>query len=129
MVGRELTNLFPKVATTTGDIVLDVRGAATDRACSGRLLHRAEREIVALAGLVGSGRSEVVQAVFGVDRYDAGRVLLHGKPLKPGNAREAVSRGVALVPEDRRQQGLFMPASIARNSAIVILKTLHASAW
>ena len=125
MVGRELTNLFPKVATTTGDIVLDVRGLHRSGYFADVSFTVRSGEIVALAGLVGSGRSEVVQAVFGVDRYDAGRVLLHGKPLKPGNAREAVSRGVALVPEDRRQQGLFMPASIARNSAIVILKTLR----
>ena len=125
MVGRELTDLYPKVPSTVGEVVLDVRG-----------LHRAgyftdisftvrAGEIVALAGLVGSGRSEVVQAVFGVDRYDQGEVRLHGQPLKCGDARAAVSRGVALVPEDRRQQGLFMPASIARNSAIVVLKKLR----
>ena len=125
MVGRELTDLFPKVASTIGDVVLDVRGLHrvghfTDVSFTVR-----SGEIVALAGLVGSGRSEVVQAVFGVDRYDAGEVFLYGRPLKPGDPRAAMEQGVALVPEDRRQQGLFMPASIARNSAIVTLKALR----
>ena len=74
-----------------------------------------------LAGLVGSGRSEVVRAVFGIDRYDCGPCRSRGRPLPVGNPRAALARRVALVPEDRRQQGLFMPASIARNSAVVML--------
>ena len=125
MVGRELTDLFPKIPSTVGEVVLDVRslhrvGAFTDVSFTVRA-----GEIVAFAGLVGSGRSEVVQAVFGVDRYDSGEVWLHGRPLKPGDPGAAMEQGVALVPEDRRQQGLFMPASIARNSAIVTLKALR----
>jgi rhamnose transport system ATP-binding protein len=72
-------------------------------------------EIVALAGLVGAGRSEVVQSIFGVDPRDAGRVKVSGKTLKPGSPRAAMAAGVALVPEDRRQQGLVMELSIERN--------------
>ena len=82
-------------------------------------------EIVCLAGLVGSGRSEVVRAVFGIDRYDDGRVLLHGEALPQGDPRAALRQGVALVPEDRRQQGLFMPASIARNVAVTVLDKIR----
>ena len=72
-------------------------------------------EIVALAGLVGAGRSEVMQAVFGVDPYDSGTVRFNGRKLKGGSPRAAMAAGLALVPEDRRQQGLVMDLSIERN--------------
>jgi rhamnose transport system ATP-binding protein len=75
-------------------------------------------EIVALAGLVGSGRSEVVRAIFGVDRPDAGEVLVAGRRLPPGRPSAAIAAGVALVPEDRRQQGLVMELSVERNTTL-----------
>ncbi len=75
-------------------------------------------EIVALAGLVGAGRSEVVRAVFGVDRADAGEVLVEGKRLPLGDTPAAIAAGLALVPEDRRQQGLVMELSVERNTTL-----------
>ena len=125
MVGRELTEFFPKAAATVGQTVLEVehlssRGMFEDISFCVRA-----GEIVGLAGLVGSGRSEVVRAVFGIDRYDSGRVLLHGHPLPQGNPRAALRGGVALVPEDRRQQGLFMPASVSRNVAVTVLDKIR----
>jgi rhamnose transport system ATP-binding protein len=125
MVGRELTELFPKVPAEVGPVVLDVRGLHRTGAFRDVSFTVRAGEIVALAGLVGSGRTEVVRAVFGIDRYDAGQVILAGTPLRGGDPRSAVERGVALVPEDRRQQGLFMPASVARNSAVVVLGKLR----
>ena len=121
MVGRELTEFFPKAVAAVGRVVLEVeqltsRGVFEDISFAVR-----SGEIVCLAGLVGSGRSEVVRAVFGIDRYDDGRVLLHGQALPRGNPRAALDGGVALVPEDRRQQGLFMPATITRNIAVTVL--------
>jgi rhamnose transport system ATP-binding protein len=77
-------------------------------------------EIVALAGLVGAGRSEIARAVFGVDHYDAGKVTLHGRPVPAHNPRAAIRAGMAFVPEDRRKQGLVTEASVARNVAGVI---------
>jgi rhamnose transport system ATP-binding protein len=124
MVGRELTDLFPKTETTPGDVVLRVRGLTTDGVFDDVSFDVRAGEIVAFAGLVGSGRSEVVRAVFGIDRYDSGSVEVLGAPLPPADPRAALARGVALVPEDRRQQGLFMPASIARNTAVVVLSRL-----
>jgi rhamnose transport system ATP-binding protein len=125
MVGRELTEFFPKAEAVIGGTVLEVehltsRGVFEDISFTVRA-----GEIVGLAGLVGSGRSEVVRAVFGIDRYDDGRVLLHGQPVAQGNPREALRRGVVLVPEDRRQQGLFMPASIDRNIAVTVLDKIR----
>ena len=82
-------------------------------------------EVVALAGLVGSGRTEVARAIFGVDRYDVGSVRLGGRALRRGSPTAAMSAGVALVPEDRRQQGLVMDLSIARNIALASLNVLR----
>ena len=81
-------------------------------------------EIVGLAGLVGAGRSEVARAVFGVDPYESGTVRLHGKPLPKGNPRVATARGLALVPEDRRKQGLVLDESVTRNVTLAIRSKL-----
>jgi rhamnose transport system ATP-binding protein len=81
-------------------------------------------EIVALAGLVGAGRSEVARAIFGIDRYDAGSVQVSGRKLKRGSPTTAMSAGVGFVPEDRRQHGLVMEQSIARNIALASLRRL-----
>ncbi|TDQ00594.1 sugar ABC transporter ATP-binding protein [Labedaea rhizosphaerae] len=121
MVGRELSQLYPKQDTAPGDVLLDVRrltreGVFTDvsfEVCAG--------EIVALAGLVGAGRSEVARAIFGIDRPDAGRVFVRGLPLRPGSPTAAMAAGIGFVPEDRRQQGLVMDASIERNIALASL--------
>jgi rhamnose transport system ATP-binding protein len=81
-------------------------------------------EIVGLAGLVGAGRSEIARAVFGVDRYDSGRVRIKGADVPPLNPRAAIKAGMAFVPEDRRKQGLVTEASIADNIAAVIRRNL-----
>jgi rhamnose transport system ATP-binding protein len=78
-------------------------------------------EIVALAGLVGAGRSEVARAIFGVDRRDAGTVEVDGVAIKNGSPGAAMRAGIGLVPEDRRQQGLVMDLSVERNIALTRL--------
>ncbi|MGV8873021.1 MAG: sugar ABC transporter ATP-binding protein [Rhodococcus sp. (in: high G+C Gram-positive bacteria)] len=118
MVGRELGALFPKLEVEPGAVVLEVEnltraGVFTDIGFKVRA-----GEIVALAGLVGAGRSEVMQAVFGVDPRDSGEVKVRGKILKAGNPKAAMRAGIALVPEDRRQQGLVPDMSIERNATL-----------
>ena len=115
MVGRDLDALFPKQDVTPGDVVLEVEGLTRAGVFKDVSFSVRAGEIVALAGLVGAGRSEVMQAVFGVDKRDAGVVRLHGTTLKADSPRAAMSAGMALVPEDRRQQGLVMDLSIERN--------------
>ncbi|GAA3451305.1 sugar ABC transporter ATP-binding protein [Dactylosporangium matsuzakiense] len=124
MVGREVGELYPKERTapsglaTVGEARLEVRGLSRQGAFHdvGFTVHSGE--IVALAGLVGAGRSEVIRAVFGVDRYDSGEVLVDGRPLRRGSAGAAIGAGLALVPEDRRQQGLVMELSVERNATL-----------
>jgi rhamnose transport system ATP-binding protein len=115
MVGRDLSALFPKQDVAAGDVVLEVDGLSRASVFSDVTFSVRAGEIIALAGLVGAGRSEVMQAVFGVDPYDSGTVTVSGKRLKPHSPRAAMAAGIALVPEDRRQQGLVMELSVERN--------------
>jgi rhamnose transport system ATP-binding protein len=124
MVGREVDDLFPKTPATIGDTVLEVRGLESAGVFHGVDFDVRSGEIVALAGLVGAGRSEIARAVFGIDAYDAGTVTLNGKPVPPRNPRAAVRAGIGFVPEDRRQQGLVTDASVAHNVASVIRKRI-----
>ncbi|MBE3001250.1 sugar ABC transporter ATP-binding protein [Nocardiopsis sp. HNM0947] len=116
MVGREVETLYPKQETEAGHTLLEVEGLTRHGVFEDIGFTVRSGEIVALAGLVGAGRSEVVRALFGVDRYDAGSVRVDGVPLAQGSPKAAMAAGLALVPEDRREQGLVMESSIARNA-------------
>ncbi|HEV7628556.1 MAG TPA: ATP-binding cassette domain-containing protein, partial [Streptomyces sp.] len=124
MVGRDLDELYPKENTELGPVALAVRRLTREGVFHDVSFEVRRGEIVALAGLVGAGRSEVVQAVFGVDRADAGEVQVGGTTLRPGSPTAAMTAGVALVPEDRRQRGLVMEMSIERNIALTGLDRL-----
>lgn len=118
MVGRDVEELYPKQDTTVGETVLSVRRLTREGVFRDVSFEVRAGEIVALAGLVGAGRSEVARAVFGVDRADAGEVLVRGQALRGGSPTAAMDAGIALVPEDRRQQGLVMDLSIERNISL-----------
>jgi rhamnose transport system ATP-binding protein len=124
MVGRDLSALFPKQDVTPGPVVLEVEGLGREGVFSDISFAVRAGEIVALAGLVGSGRSEVMRAVFGIDGYDTGTVRVAGRPLKAGSPRSAMAAGMAMVPEDRRQQGLVMDLSIERNVTLLRSRAL-----
>jgi rhamnose transport system ATP-binding protein len=115
MVGRDLDELYPKQDTEAGEVALSVRRLTREGVFTDVSFEVRRGEIVGLAGLVGAGRSEVARAVFGVDRWDAGEVAVDGRPLRPGAPSLAMAAGLALVPEDRRAQGLVMEMSIERN--------------
>lgn len=105
--------------------VLSVRGL-----CRGPLVHGVDLdvmpgEVVGLTGLVGSGRTEVVRMIFGADRPEAGEMFLDGKPYRPHSIPNAIRAGVALVPEERRSQGLFLDKSIDFNISLPTLSALQ----
>jgi rhamnose transport system ATP-binding protein len=125
MVGRELDTLYPKQDTTPGEPVLEVSRLTREGVFTDVSFEVRAGEIVALAGLVGAGRSEVARAIFGIDRYDAGTVTVGGRRLPGGSPTAAMSAGIALVPEDRRQQGLVMDGSIERNIGLTTLRSLR----
>ena len=111
MIGRAVKDYFPRhLHAEPGDVLLSVSGLSSP--CKFQDISFAVRrgEIVALAGLVGAGRSEIARAIFGLDPLATGRVEFDGRPLPPGNVREAMRRGIGLVPEDRKRQGLILLA-------------------
>jgi rhamnose transport system ATP-binding protein len=120
MVGREVSDLFPKTPSTPGDVVLEVEGLTSPGVFHDVSFTVRAGEIVGLAGLVGAGRSEIVRAVFGVDGYDEGSVTLAGRRLRRRDPAGSIRAGLAFIPEDRRQQGLVTDASVAHNIAGVI---------
>ena len=124
MVGREVADLFPKQETEIGDVVLQVQDLNTAGTFHNITFDVRRGEIVGLAGLVGAGRSEIARAIFGVDRYDSGAVTVNGRQLASHSPQAAIQAGMALIPEDRRKQGLVTDASITSNVAAVIRTNL-----
>jgi len=124
MVGRELGQLFPKSDAEIGGAVLTVSRLTREGVFVDVSFEVRRGEIVALAGLVGAGRSEVARAIFGIDRPDAGHVEVGGRRLKAGSPSAAMAAGIGLVPEDRREQGLVMDLSIERNVGLTRLQAL-----
>ena len=125
MVGRELSQLYPKQAAQIGDVVLRVDRLTREGVFIDVSFEVRRGEIVALAGLVGAGRSEVARAIFGIDTPDGGHVEVAGRRLKPGSPTAAMRAGIGLVPEDRRQQGLVMELSVERNIGLTRLQALR----
>jgi rhamnose transport system ATP-binding protein len=124
MVGRDLSALFPKTPTPPGDAVLQVERLTREGVFTDVSFDVHAGEIVALAGLVGAGRSEVARAIFGIDRRDAGTVRINGRELPAASPIAAMDAGVGFVPEDRRQQGLVMDLGIDHNIALASLRRL-----
>jgi rhamnose transport system ATP-binding protein len=124
MVGRDVSDLFPKQEAKIGDPLLVVEDLNMPGIFHDISFTVRSGEIVGLAGLVGAGRSEVARAVFGVDPYESGRVSLGGKQLPPRNPSAAMELGLALVPEDRRKQGLVIDATVSQNITAAIRDSL-----
>ena len=124
MVGREIVERESE-QQAVGATVLHVERLTREGFFTDVSFEVKAGEIVALAGLVGAGRSEVARAIFGIDRYDAGAVTVGGRELRRASPTAAMSAGVGLVPEDRRQQGLVMDLSISRNVALASLGRLQ----
>lgn len=127
MLGQRLDTVFPQRERGNKEHApraLTVRGLSQKHTLSGIDLDIREGEIVGLAGLVGSGRTELARAIFGIDRYDTGQVEVAGTPLPKHSAAAAIKSGVALVPEDRITQGLLQNLSQEANIALPHLKAL-----
>jgi len=121
MVGREFAGYYPDKdpGTVPGAVKLALEGAGNTQVDGIDLEVRAG-EIVALAGLQGSGRTEIAHGVFGVAPFTRGTILLDGKPVTVSSAREAVRKGLALVTEDRKAEGLALEQSISANARLVL---------
>jgi ribose transport system ATP-binding protein len=115
MVGRTLSTLYPEKAEQAGELVFQVEGFSRPPDFREVSLEIRQGEIVGLAGLVGAGRSELARAIFGVERKAAGRAWLEGQEVRVSSPQQAISLGMAYLPEDRRTDGLFLRMSVAAN--------------
>jgi len=118
MVGRELKEFFHKRAVGARAPVLEIDDLVADGAAAPVSFTVRGGEIVGLAGLVGSGRSELLETIAGARRAPAGRVRVGGTPVPSGSPGAAIAAGIALVPEDRHRQGLVLDATIRENVSL-----------
>ncbi len=126
MVGREMGDQYPAKTNVIGDVVLEVKnlnrkGVLRDISFSVR-----KSEILGISGLVGSGRTELARAILGIDKIDSGEITYNGKPATWKDFKRALTYGLGLVPEDRKQQGLMLEFSVCNNiSSVAIHKILR----
>ncbi|WP_411104110.1 sugar ABC transporter ATP-binding protein [Streptomyces sp. cmx-4-9] len=131
MTGRDVGYVFPArpAAPPGGTPVLRIEGLARTGEFAPFDLELHAGEIVGLAGLVGSGRTEILETVFGARRPTAGRVSVDGRTLTPGSVRSAVRAGLGLAPEERKAQGLLMLQSVTRNVSLSSLARFSRGGW
>ncbi|WP_407077931.1 sugar ABC transporter ATP-binding protein [Streptomyces sp. NPDC126499] len=131
MTGRDVPYVFPErpAEPPRAEPVLQVEGLARTGEFAPLDLEVRPGEIVGLAGLVGSGRSEILETVYGARRATAGRVLVDGRPLRPGSVRAAVRAGLGLAPEERKAQALLMRESVTRNVSVSSLARFSRAGW
>ena len=124
MVGRELTNLYPKRENVPGEVVVSVENFTSINPKSFRNVSFELRkgEILGVGGLVGAQRTELMEGIFGTRSHTTGKITFHGKELKINRPKDAIDQGVAMLTEDRRQSGIMGVLSIADNISIASLK-------
>jgi ribose transport system ATP-binding protein len=121
MVGRKVEQLYPDRPVGAEQVLLEVKDAKRLPAVRGVSLQVRAGEVVGLGGLVGSGRTELLRLIYGLDQLEEGEIVLEGKPLRSGNPRGAIRRGLGLAPEDRKSQALVLDWSQAKNVTIADL--------
>jgi len=119
MVGRELTQLFPKFNNAIGEEVLTVRNLTCKDRFTDVSFSVRRGEILGVAGLVGAGRSEVMESLFGMESFDSGEILIDGVPVTIDSPSTAIEKGMAFLTEDRKKSGLFLVLSVMENMSIV----------
>src|SRR4051812_46867946 len=123
MVGRELTHMFPKGHAEIGEVVLSVRDLALEGVFKGVSFELRRGEILGIAGLIGAGRTDVAEAIFGVTPATAGEIRIDGKPVAISSPKTAMNHGLALLTEDRKASGLFLMHSVLENMQIASVRT------
>jgi ribose transport system ATP-binding protein len=131
MVGRDLGHADLAPGGPRGALALRVVGLTSGDRVRDVSFEAYRSEILGVAGLMGSGRTETMRAIFGADRPQAGAIYLHGsdQPVRIRRPRDAVRRGIALLTEDRKEQGLFLPLPVQANVSITRLGRLSRLGW
>lgn len=118
MVGREITNQFPRDSVPRGKKILEIKGLKAGKLVRDVSFDLYEGEVLGFSGLVGAGRTETMRAIFGADPKEAGEVILDGKTLRINGPEDAIRQGIVLAPEDRKKEGLCTKLSIRNNIAL-----------
>ncbi|RYD18245.1 MAG: sugar ABC transporter ATP-binding protein [Verrucomicrobiaceae bacterium] len=130
MVGREVSSIYPPAEGEAGEVVLSLKNVGcTAGGVSGVTLNVKAGEIVGMAGLVGAGRTELARILFGITPADGGDILLNGVRFSIRSPREAIARGIAYVPEDRRRHGVILEMPISQNMTMAIHPKLFPGTW
>jgi len=124
MVGREITEIFPKTKVPFGDVVMEVEGLSYDDKVEDVSFKLHAGEILGIAGLVGAGRSEMVETIFGIRNKTKGKVRIKGNEVSIHHPKSAIKNKIAMITEDRKLTGLNLIASLKENITIVSLKDL-----
>ena len=127
MVGREMTNYYPKVEVEPGEKLLEVRNIRQGKTLKGISFYARAGEITGFYGLMGAGRTELMRAVFGADSYDSGEIIVKGNSVKIKSPKQAKELGIALLTEDRKQQGLILDFTLNQNISLPNLDTAMTS--
>jgi ribose transport system ATP-binding protein len=115
MVGREISQRFPVKTNVPGEVILEVKGLTRGKAVRDVSFSVRKGEVFGMAGLVGSGRSEIVRLLFGADKKEKGEISLRGKKSTIHSPKDAIKKGIFLVPEDRKKQGLVLNQPVQFN--------------
>jgi rhamnose transport system ATP-binding protein len=129
MVGREITQLFPKKEIKLGEELFRVEGLSKMGVFADINFSVKKGEIVAFTGLVGAGRTELFQSIFGIMPYDSGKLYLEGKEVRIKSPNEAMKLGVGYLPEDRQKEGLILQWGIGKNITLSTLKKSSKKGW
>jgi ribose transport system ATP-binding protein len=121
MVGRELSNYYTRTYNTPGDIALEVKDITSARFTEGCSFTLRKGEVLGFYGLIGAGRSELMELILGFDRRSGGDILVFGKRIAKLTPRSAYKIGLALVPENRKTQGLILGNSVAFNASLAVI--------
>jgi ribose transport system ATP-binding protein len=124
MVGRELADVYPKRTAQPGEMLLEVNNISREGVLHDISFNLRAGEIVGFAGITGSGRTELARVIFGADPYTSGQMQLYGEPYKVRSPGDAISKGIALVTEDRKGQGLLLKLAVTQNTTISGLNKL-----
>jgi ribose transport system ATP-binding protein len=126
MVGREVVEKFPRVVHTAGEEVLRVEGLTRRGVLENISFALRKGEILCIAGMVGSGRTELLRAIYGVDPVDEGKIYVRGREVEIRSPLDAINHGIALLPEERKVQGLVLLLSVLDNLGLPILPSVSA---
>jgi rhamnose transport system ATP-binding protein len=129
MVGREIVQFFPKRDTVPAEEIFTVAGLSRTGYFRDVSFSVRRGEILALTGLVGAGRTEVCEAIYGITSYDSGTITLNGRSLDHPSPAEAIAAGIGYLPEDRLKQGLVLRWEIAKNITLPALQKFASYGW